>query len=86
MKWNVYLEMLEEKMLPEHFYWAQVAMEIRRSYVKHPEKVNMDEFLKPYKKVKVEPKKKRKILDMKAHTKAAKEFFLGALGLPLEDK
>lgn len=85
MKWNVYLEMLEGRMLPEHFYWAQIAMEIRRSYAKHPGKIGMDEFLKPYKKVKVEPKKKKK-MSLKEHTKAAKEFFFGALGLPLEDK
>jgi len=35
----------EERVKPEELYYAQIAAEVRRSYVKYPGKVRVNDFL-----------------------------------------
>jgi hypothetical protein len=56
VEWIVYLEQLEKKHTPEHYYLAQVAAELRRTIAKDPEKVKVTDFLLQYEKQVEAPK------------------------------
>ncbi len=43
--WREFFRVQREKNEKEHFYWAQIAAEVRRSYVKEPAKVKLESFL-----------------------------------------
>ena len=63
----------------EEYYWAQIAAEIRRSWVKHKTKVSLKDFL-----IKFSYAKKAKVLsqeEKELRLKKSKSFWLFATGL-----
>jgi hypothetical protein len=59
----------------EDFFLAQIAAEVRRSYVKNPSKVSAKEFLLEFSTKKPTP------LNSEKRSKEAKYFFMRSLGL-----
>ena len=45
MNWMVYLEEEPNRFNALYFYLAQIAAEVRRSFVKHPDKVKTNDFI-----------------------------------------
>lgn len=43
--WMVYLEEEPNKFNALYFYLAQIAAEVRRSFIKHPDKVKTNDFM-----------------------------------------
>ena len=80
LEWIAYLDADEDKFHREDYYLANIAAEIRRSYVKDPMKVRTDSFLMKFKKDR-KPRKKKK-LSIKERTKRAKAFWGAVLKLP----
>ena len=64
------MEQEEERIKAEELYFAQIAAEVRRSYVKYPGKVKVEDFLLQRK------PKEQKI--------PSKEIWLGVLGIKNE--
>lgn len=77
MDWIVYLDEEMNLFHREDFFLAQIATEIRRSFVKDPSKVKFKDFLIQFKK-KVEPKK----LSIEERSKRSKAFW----GVTLDEK
>ena len=75
LDWMVYLDEEESRFKKQDYYLANIAAEIRRSFVKHPEKVKTESFLMQFKK-KVRTGK----LSIKERTKRAKRIF----GVPIK--
>lgn len=71
--WMEYLEMEVNAFHREDYYLAQIAAEMRRSFVKNPKKVKLDDFL-----LKFKNKVIRKGMTKEERTKIAKSFW-GAL-------
>jgi len=71
LMWKKYLELDMHKTKVEHFYYAQIAAEIRRNGVKHPAKVRLKDFL-----LKFEDKTcSKKKLNKEEQTKRDKSFW-----------
>lgn len=69
--WTEYLEREVNAFHREDYFWAQVAAEVRRSFVKNPKKVKVKDFL-----LKFEDKMAgRKKMTKKERTKIAKSFW-----------
>ena len=82
LEWIVYLDADEDRFHREDYYLANIAAEIRRSYVKDPMKVKTDSFLMKFKK----DRKSRKKLSIKERTKRAKVFWGAVLKFPKRKK
>lgn len=61
----------------EDYYLAQIACEVRRSYVKHPGRVKLKDFL-----IKFESRKP----DTRPSLQESKQFWFSALGLDKDGK
>ncbi len=76
VEWKEFLRQKKESEFftnaKEDYYWAQIAAEIRRSFVKHPNKVRLSEFLLKFRKTQGPGKKK---MSIKERTKAAKAYW-----------
>jgi len=84
--WVAYLD--NEEMVnvsKEDYYLANIAAEMRRSYVKHPERVKIESFLMKFKNVGQVSKPKTK-KSKKERTKKAKAFWCGFLGIKNKEK
>ena len=76
LEWIVYLDEEETNGFHrEDYYLANIAAEIRRSYVKDPEKVVMKSFLMKFKKREKKPK-----MTKEEATKRSKMFWGALLG------
>ncbi len=75
--WLIYLERESIKELKQELYQAQIAAEVRRSMVLHPEKVNRDDFLIKLAKPEDPETKKKK--------EGSKRVWAGILNVKLED-
>jgi len=71
--WMEYLEREINTFHREDYFWAQMAAEVRRSFVKNPKKVKLVDFL-----LKFKDKTARKKMTKEERTKIAKSFW-GAL-------
>lgn len=76
----------DPKYNPLFQYLAQIACETRRSYVEHPGRVHLRDFLLKFE----DPKKKAKAEVTKPQTpeeasRQPKAYFFGALGLPVPE-
>lgn len=65
----------------EDFYFAQLAAEIRRSYVKKPRLVKVKDFIIKYVMSKTSDEVKVDEKTIEANTKKSKRFWLGGLGI-----
>jgi len=72
IEWCLYLNLIEEENSKEEFYLAQIAAEVRRSFVKNPGGVKLTDFL-----FKV---KKEQTFTLKEATRRAKQFFFALTG------
>ena len=45
LNWLEYLEWFEDRVVKNDYYFAQIAAEIRRGYVKHPKSVKTTDFV-----------------------------------------
>lgn len=80
MDWISYLDFQDtEGFHREDYFLAQIAAEVKRSWVKNPEKVSAKEFL-----LKFSTEQPSPIRDKQAKANEAKRFFLMSLGV--EDK
>jgi len=69
---------ITEGFNPLHYYLAQVAMEVRRSYVKKPKSVHLDDFILKFKEKRpVGREEKETIEQLRARTARSKAFWLG---------
>ena len=73
VEWIVFLNQEETKRTKQDFYLASIATEVRRSYVKDPNKVSMKDLFISY--VKDKPK-----LTVQEKSNQAKAFFGALLG------
>lgn len=84
VNWIAYLDDEEENRFHrEDYYLAQIAAEIRRSYVKDPRSVKIESFLMKFER-KVKPKKSK--MTMKERTKKAKAYWSALMGVPKRKK
>jgi len=82
--WIVYLEDEEtNRVHREDYYLANIAAEIRRSYVKDPAKVRLESFLMKFTKKDESEKPK---MTKKERTKRAKTFWMTLLKFPKKKK
>ena len=73
LEWITYLDGEEiDKYQKEDYYLANIAAEIRRSYVKDPMRVKMESFLMKFKKK--DSSKEQKKMSIKERTKRVKAF------------
>ena len=79
INWIVYLDDDSNRFYKEDYYLAQIAAEIRRSYVKDPMKVKLKSFLMKFER-KNKPKKPK--MTVKERTKSAKTFWLSLMKGP----
>jgi len=70
LEWITYLDEDANRFHREDYYLAQIAAEIRRSFVKEPIKVKIESFLMKFKR-----KEKAKKLSKEERTKRAKAFW-----------
>jgi hypothetical protein len=79
LEWAEYLNQQEtETVKREEYYWAQIAAEVRRSWVKHKQKIKLTDFL-----IKFSYSKKPKILtaqEKEMKLQKSKNFWLMATG------
>jgi len=79
VEWCTYLKQEQKKKLGREkldYYLAQILCEIRRSYVKHPQKVKMKDFF-----IEFTDEEKKKPLTKEQATKASKRRWFGLLGI-----
>ena len=74
--WMEYLEKDTNAFHREDYYLAQIAAEIRRSFVKKPKQVKLKDFL-----LKFVMQEKPKKLSIKERTKRMKQFWFFHVGL-----
>jgi hypothetical protein len=79
----VYLDQKKDETKPEYFYFAQLTAEVRRSWIKNPKGVKVEDFLKPYRRMKKQKTEKKP--DWKKKMEEAKSFFFGLTGYKEED-
>ena len=79
LDWVVFLNEEERKLRKEDFYFANIAAEVRRSWVKDPRKVRGDMFL-----IKTEERKPSTKTTAAEKAKSAKAFFGRMLGFSKE--
>jgi len=77
MDWIAYLDDDANRFHREDYFLAQIAAEIRRSFVKDPMSVKLSPFL-----LKFGKKEERKKLSIAESTKRAKAFFGGMFKFP----
>jgi len=83
MDWIVYLDDKEiNEFRREDYYLANIAAEVRRSYVKDPMKVKIDSFLFNFK----SEKKEKKKMSIEERTKRAKSFWGAIVGSSVRKK
>ncbi len=75
--WMEYLRRDANAFNPKHYYLAQIAMWIKRSMVKKPDKVSLDEFLIKFK---MENPEKKKI-EQEQQTEQTKSWWKQFVGL-----
>lgn len=84
--WIAYLDNAEMvNVSKQDYYLANIAAEIRRSYVKHPERVSIESFLMKFKRAGQVSKPKTK-KSIKERTKKAKTFWCNFLKIPMKGK
>jgi len=77
MEWIAYLDDREtNEFRREDYYFASIAAEVRRSYVKDPMKVKIESFLLKFRKAEKSKKTKTTIEE---RTKKAKMFWMGLM-------
>jgi len=74
--WMEYLERDVNAFHPENFYLAQIAAEIRRSFVKNPKQIRLKDFLLKF----IMPEEPKK-LSIKERSKRMKRFWFFHVGL-----
>lgn len=85
--WVAYLDEEEtNKVHREDYYFANIAAEIRRSYVKNPMKVKLESFLMKFKKSGLNKSKKEPKMTKEERTKRAKTFWGALLKSPVRKK
>lgn len=67
--WQEYFEVEENTTNREHYYFAQIAAEVRRTIVKKPKSIKLEQFLLKFQK----PKHKEKPLTEKEKIKRVEE-------------
>ncbi len=84
--WIAYLDDEEENVFHrEDYYLANIAAEIRRSYVVAPEKVDVESFLVKLVR-KIKPKKKKPKVSIEERTKRSKSFWAALVKMPKSKK
>lgn len=81
LDWVVFIDEEPNMFCKEDFYLAQIAAEIRKTIVKHPEKVSIKSFLMKFARKEKEKKKETKI----EASKRMKSFF-GIVSKPKTSK
>jgi len=81
--WMEYLEGKINAFHREDYFLAQIAAEIRRSFVKNPKKVKLDDFLLKFKD---KTKTARKKMTKEERTKIAKSFWSALTSLSFKPK
>jgi hypothetical protein len=78
--WKVYLEEEVNYFHREDYFWAQIALEIRRVLAKNPNKYQMKDFLVKFKSSKPEVKKPLTEEEKKQRTWKSMAYWLGLVG------
>ena len=83
--WMVYLSLKQQEefqtIQKQDYYNAQIAAEIRRGYVKNPEKVKIEDFI-----LKFEFKEEKKEIDWKQKMQQSKRYWMSTSGFKKKDK
>lgn len=74
--WMEYLRLEESQDDKRDYYAAQIAAEVRRSYVEKPKKVRIKDFMLKF--AQSSPKKE---MDLEEMTRNHKQFWFASLGL-----
>ena len=83
--WKVYFQEEHKRFHREDYFFAMLTAEVRRTVVKHPEKVKMQDFLLDFG---ADDKKKTdesKLIDKEQETDIQKSLWLGMVGLDPSD-
>lgn len=81
LEWIAYLDEDANRFHREDYYFANIAAEIRRSYVKDPMKVKISSFLMKFTRA-----KKSEKLSVKERIAQSKAFWRGMLKIPKAKK
>lgn len=79
MKWRVHLRNKANRFDPHFHYLANIATEVRRSYVKSPQRVKPKDFLLTFKFTRPGEEEK------KPNVEESKRFWLGGVGLSAKE-
>lgn len=74
--WMEYLDREESQHDKMDYYLAQIAAEVRRSYVEKPKKVRIQDLM-----LKFEQPSPKKEMDLDSMTRSHKQFWFASLGL-----
>lgn len=72
LEWIAYLDLEEEMLKKEDYYFANIAAEVRRSWVQDKQKVDVNSFLMKWKRKEI---KKKKPMSKEEITKSHKTFW-----------
>ena len=75
-EWIAYLELEINAFNTQNYYLAQIAAEVRRGHVEHPEKVKVEDLLMKFK----FEGDKQKVLDPETRAAQSKSFWKAAVG------
>lgn len=79
LEWCIVLEEEIHEREKTDFYLAQIACEIRRSYVKRPQKYKLDQFLIPFTRKSSRASEPVTKSDKESHIAKSKAFWLGGM-------
>ena len=83
--WKVYFEEEHKRFHREDYFFAMLTAEVRRTVVKNPERVKMEDFLLDFGAGDKKQTRKSKSIGKDKETATQKSFWLGMVGLDPND-